>query len=670
MGLEDVTRETIGELSESELEELEQAIFGETYEPLQRYCPERPFEKQKAFLDCRAKEVFFGGAAGPGKSSALLMAALRYVHVPAYSALILRRDFARLSLPGSIMARARQWLAGTDAKWSGQQKLFRFPSGATIQFGFVDNPNDRFRYASSEFQTILFDELSEFELADDESNPYLFLFSRLRKQADNPVPLQMLSASNPGNIGHAWVKRRFITDEATRWMMLNEPGIKVFYSDSTRERAFIPGLLRDNHAIRAEDYEPNLAHLPNVTRQRLLRGDWSIREDSLIQPQWARRYEVDDGVIRIYDASANVVDAWHEDDGYRFVTCDPAGTSADRARQSRGKSHSWSVIGVWERSPSDVGPYLILRYVWRRKVAFGALCDGLRQIYEEWEPARMRIENEKLGEAAVDVLGADLPIDTVPTGGKDKITRATPLVLMMERGEVALPLDAPWLEVYEQELFSWTGHPDEVGDQVDMSAYAAIEASGRGVGLWPAALFGAHTWLDEPPSDVGKLVTAVIPCPAEQTGQGGHGAIVTVGLTPDGTFIVAPLVSDDSPTTLISRLRETDQLFLKIPLSIVVPTLYAELADILGPTLYADATRRPQVFSCDLAKSDFRDPTSLSSIITDRRLRLLRSASGSRTFANRAKSFPHTKDIAVLQAFGIAIEMLAQTEVFPNGIAR
>ena len=248
-------------------------------EGLAKYCPHKPLPKQQLFLDLTCLEALYGGAAGPGKTDALLMAALQYVHVPGYSALILRRDFARLALPKSIMDRAREWLQGTDAKWNGTEHSFRFPSGAVIQFGYIDSPNDRFRYASAEFQFIAWDEMTEFQLpTDGENNPYEFLFSRLRRPVGMPVPLRVRAGSNPGNIGHQYVKRRFVTEEALAH--LREGGeAQVFYTGKDRSRAFVPALLEDNPFIDRETYVKGLMYLPAVTRARLLSGDWSVIEN-------------------------------------------------------------------------------------------------------------------------------------------------------------------------------------------------------------------------------------------------------------------------------------------------------------------------------------------------------------------------------------------------------
>jgi hypothetical protein len=110
--------------------------------------------------DC--PEILFGGAAGPGKSEALLMAALQFVDVPNYAAIIFRRTYTALARPGGLIDRAHEWLGGTAAKWDSQEKTWRFPSGAALCFGYLADSTDRYNYQSSEFQFIGFDELTEF----------------------------------------------------------------------------------------------------------------------------------------------------------------------------------------------------------------------------------------------------------------------------------------------------------------------------------------------------------------------------------------------------------------------------------------------------------------------------------------------------------------------------
>jgi phage terminase large subunit-like protein len=237
------------ELAKRILERRAQKLRGEAFSP---YCPHAPTPKQQEFINLKIQEAFYGGAAGGGKSDALLMAALEYVHVPGYAALILRRTYADLSLPGAIMARAHEWLYATDAKWDDKRKTYTFPSGATLTFGYLDNELDHLRYQGAEFQFIGFDELTQFPEVQ-----YVYLFSRLRRLAGSEIPLRMRSASNPGGIGHEWVRSRFVLD-----------------SDS--DRVFVPATIKDNPHLDQDEYIASLSNLDPVTLAQLMRGDWDV----------------------------------------------------------------------------------------------------------------------------------------------------------------------------------------------------------------------------------------------------------------------------------------------------------------------------------------------------------------------------------------------------------
>lgn len=224
------------------------------------YIPHVPTPKQHAFLWLDVREAFFGGAAGGGKSDALLMAALQYVHVPGYAAIIFRKSYTDLSLPGAIMTRAQEWLLGTDAKWNDNDKEFVFPSGAKLNFSYLQRPNDKYRYQSAEFQFIGWDEMTQF--AEDD---YTYLLSRLRRPSAGPlkqVPLRSRGAANPGGVGHIWVKKRFVDGRSP-------------------ERIFIPSSLDDNPHLDQESYEQSLALLDPITHAQLRHGDWAIRPPGL-----------------------------------------------------------------------------------------------------------------------------------------------------------------------------------------------------------------------------------------------------------------------------------------------------------------------------------------------------------------------------------------------------
>lgn len=177
------------------------------------YCPHRPTDKQALALVAHRfmpqhepAEVFYGGAAGGGKSDWLLMAALEHVDVPGYAGLLLRRTFQDLALPGAIMARSREWLTG-KAHWNEQRHKWTFPTDASVTFGYLRHEDDVYQYQSAEFQFIGFDELTQFT-----EWQYRYMRSRCRRPAEGILaggPLRVYSASNPGGIGHGWVKKYF-----------------------------------------------------------------------------------------------------------------------------------------------------------------------------------------------------------------------------------------------------------------------------------------------------------------------------------------------------------------------------------------------------------------------------------------------------------------------------
>lgn len=236
------------------------------------YAPHDPTPQQAAFLklgDLGVRDAFYGGAAGGGKSDALLMAALQYVDVPGYSALLLRKTYNDLALPGAIMDRSKAWLNGTDARWNETLHRWTFPSKASLTFGFLQHPSHRYRYASAEFQFIGFDELTQFQKAD-----FRFLFSRLRGPSTGPlsfVPLRMRGAGNPGGIGHDWVKGRYIDKKP-------DPEDPEDTPARARSRIFIPAKLGDNPHVNQAAYIENLRELDPFLRQQMLDGDWDADE--------------------------------------------------------------------------------------------------------------------------------------------------------------------------------------------------------------------------------------------------------------------------------------------------------------------------------------------------------------------------------------------------------
>lgn len=198
-------------------------------------------------------DAFYGGAAGGGKSEALLMGAAQYVEVPGYSALLLRRTYPDLSQPGALLDRSKEWWGHTAAKWNAEQKEWRFPAGSVIRFGHMENLNAINNYYGSEYQFIGFDEATQFVL-----EMVTKMFARLRRRRHLPVPLRMRMGSNPGGIGHEWVKQRYLID------------------GPSEGRVFVPANVIDNPTLDYDEYVRSLNELDPVTRAQLLEGDWDV----------------------------------------------------------------------------------------------------------------------------------------------------------------------------------------------------------------------------------------------------------------------------------------------------------------------------------------------------------------------------------------------------------
>jgi hypothetical protein len=237
-----------------------------------------PSAHQQAFLWLPQMEAMYGGAAGGGKSDALLMASTQYVDVSGYAALLLRRSYSDLDKANALIPRSRLWLAGTDAKWNENKHKWTFPTGATLEFGFVRHVNDLMQYQSAEYQFIGIDELTQWPKFF-----YTFLFSRLRKVEEHgDLPLRMRSATNPGGPGHEWVKQRFVEQSET----LDNGDPNPEYDE---DRIFIPAKLDDNVHINRESYLHSLSFLDPELQQQLLDGSWDAREPGnwvLGDPTW------------------------------------------------------------------------------------------------------------------------------------------------------------------------------------------------------------------------------------------------------------------------------------------------------------------------------------------------------------------------------------------------
>src|SRR5262249_6216361 len=117
----------------------------------------QPLPKQREFLACPAREVLLGGAIGAGKTDGVLMSELSQAKNPKNRALILRRTFPML---GDLIGRSHELFLPLGGQYNKQNSQWTFPSGAIVEFGFLDCDEDKFRYLGRAFSMIGFDELT------------------------------------------------------------------------------------------------------------------------------------------------------------------------------------------------------------------------------------------------------------------------------------------------------------------------------------------------------------------------------------------------------------------------------------------------------------------------------------------------------------------------------
>ncbi len=227
--------------------------------------------KQSQFINATAGEVLFGGAAGGGKSYGQIVDALLFaIRYPKSKQLILRRTLPELDK--SLVRCALELYPRTLFTYKASRHEGIFKNGSVIDFGYCDNENDVYRYQSAEYDVIRFDELTHFT-----EQMYVYLISRVR--GANGFPKQIKSSTNPGGIGHSWVKSRFIDTGRPEREHLG--------------RIFIPSRVFDNSFLMKSDpgYVKRLEKLSKKDREALLNGNWDIFDGQYFT-EWNRDIHV------------------------------------------------------------------------------------------------------------------------------------------------------------------------------------------------------------------------------------------------------------------------------------------------------------------------------------------------------------------------------------------
>lgn len=459
-------------------------------------------------------------------SDALLAAALQYIDIPGYAAIIFRRTYADLALAGALMDRANKWLSNTIMRKHDGGKKWSYPGGGTIEFGYLADEGDWERYQSAEYQSCSWDELTQLpEMA------YVYLFSRLRKGAAhcplcfktaedtkrykpksdcgvcsgtgvNPlshVPIRARAATNPGGVHGEWVKRHFVpkayllADEEEQFSHIwckkgkclvcnglgtvDERGLYVpcyvCHGLGKTERYFLPARLEDNPSIDRNSYERSLAMLPAQQRAQLRHGRWDFMSDgSLFLKDWFRDFYWRGEHIELgTNSGKRLIDKTRFT---KFMTADTASKTKT--------TNDYTVICTWALCFPTYE--LCLLDVFRSRILVPEILPTILEYRTKWDAHFVIIEEASSGIGIIQEItntsrGKGLTVLPYNPHGSDKVARSQQAQIRMKEEKIFFPESKTSVvsECLNELLLFYD--PDTHDDFVDNLSMAAWYAAGQ-----------------------------------------------------------------------------------------------------------------------------------------------------------------------------------------------
>lgn len=443
---------------------------------------------QEAFLASPADIVIYGGAAGGGKSFALLMEPLRNMRNPKFNALLLRHEFIQITSPGGLWDTARKVYGGLKGAYPSKtpKHHWTFKSGATVNFAHLTRDEDVESWQGSQIAMIGFDELTHF-------SEYQFFYMLSRNRSDSGVAPFVRATCNPDC--DSWVAS-FISwwiDQDTGYAIPERSGVirwfvridnKIHWFDTEKEAkayaeasgvfrkkdlnysyksvTFIASTLDDNKILMDIDpgYLANLNGLPYVERERLLKGNWKIRNKAGLMFQ-RQQVKIVPGEAIARGDILNICRAWDLAATTEDEHGDPAYTAGVLMARLKGDRYAVLNVIVRRLAAGDV-LNLIINTAHLDRQKYGYVRNRIPQDPGQAGKAQASYYVKQLS-------GFDI-VARPETGNKEH--RATPVAAQWQHGNIDI-VDAEWNDEYFSQLESF---PDgKFKDMVDATSSAFDE---------------------------------------------------------------------------------------------------------------------------------------------------------------------------------------------------
>jgi hypothetical protein len=471
---------------------------------------------QSAILSTSADIAIYGGAAGGGKTYALLLDSLRGIEDKAWKPVIFRRTYKQIKAANGLWDKACELYPMVGGRMRESEMDCQFPSGAYIKFSHMENENSKIEWQGTEIPGTFWDELTHFS-----ESQFWYMVSRMRSMGTYNPYMRATCNPEPGS----WVARllewwidpllgtpiperagviRYAAragDDSLAWGDTREELVSLGYSKPI-SFTFIPATLADNPALTRidPDYADRLRALPRAERESLLGGNWLFQAAGVFDRDWFLTYSaVPSGDIQCL-VHGDVLDI-PKSHLRRFAVIDTAGTSRDRAEQDRGREPSWSVCQVWDYyKPRHM---LFLRSTCRIQAEWMELKARFNDHLAMMEVPIVCIENAHFGPALAKeingrktrLIGPKIPgMAENHRGAKLERAVAAGAIARVEDGLIRIPdnVTDPWVRTYLMEHTAWQGRPDEVADQIDGTSYACYYSKELQAAQWGGMVHGRH----------------------------------------------------------------------------------------------------------------------------------------------------------------------------------